>query len=185
MRELAAQLQKKGSVAILAGNKDAPNLRKRVDGVKKEAAQYPGIKIVGTFNHPETARDAATEVIAVHKANPQIEGWAMIGGWALFTPRLEKELDPHKVKIVAVNALPAQLAFVENGLAPVLLALPTFNWGYVSVQRIVDKVHLKQDVPTIIPPMEAVRVTKDNLGTWARQMKTWGGSVPDKYLKMK
>ena len=185
MRELAALLRKKGSVAILAGNAAAPNLRKRVDGVKKEAALYPGINIVGTFNHPETARDAATEVIAVHAANPQIQGWAMIGGWALFTPRLEKELDPHKVKIVAVNALPAQLAFVENGLAPVLLALPTFNWGYVSVQRIVDKVHLKQDVPTIIPPMEAVRVTKDNLGTWARQLKTWGGSVPERYLKIK
>ena len=185
MRELAALLHKKGSVAILAGNAAAPNLRKRLDGVKKEAALNPGIKIVGTFNHPETARDAATEVMAVHASNPQIQGWAMIGGWALFTPRLMKELDPRKVKIVAVNALPAQLAFVENGLAPVLLALPTYNWGYVSVQRIVDKVHLKQDVPTIIPPMEAVRVTKDNLGVWARQLKTWGGSVPDRYLKIK
>ena len=185
MRELAAVLHKKGSVAILAGNAAAPNLRKRLDGVKKEAALNPGIKIVGTFNHPETARDAAAEVIAVTTANPQIQGWAMIGGWALFTPRLMKELDPRKVKIVAVNALPAQLAFVENGLAPVLLALPTYNWGYVSVQRIVDKVHLKQDVPTIIPPMEPVRVTKDNLGTWARQLKAWGGSVPDRYVKIK
>ena len=185
MRELAAQLRKKGSVAILGGNAAAPNLRKRVDGVKKEAALNPGITIVGTFNHTETARDAAEEVMRAQKANPQIQGWAMIGGWALFTPRLSKELDPEKVKVVAVNALPAQLAFVESGLAPVLLALPTYNWGYVSVQRIVDKVHLKQDVPTIIPPMESVRVTKDNLGTWARQMKTWGASVPDRYLKLK
>jgi ribose transport system substrate-binding protein len=183
MRELAAQLRKKGSVAILAGNADAPNLRKRVDGVKKEAALNPGIRIVGTFNHPETARDAATEVVSAQQANPQIQGWAMIGGWALFTPRLMKELDPQKVKIVAVNALPAQLPFVEKGLAPVLLALPTYNWGYVSVQRIVDKVHLKQDVPEIIP-MEVVRVTKDNLGTWARQLKEWGFTVPDTYVKM-
>jgi ribose transport system substrate-binding protein len=185
MRELAAQIRKKGSVAILAGNADAPNLRKRVDGVKKEAALNPGIKIVGSFTHPETPKEAAAEVVNAQKANPQIQGWAMIGGWALFTPRLTKELDPQKVKVVAVNALPAQLAFVETGLAPVLLALPTYNWGYVSVQRIVDKVHLKQDVPTVIPPMEATRVTKDNLGTWARQMKTWGASVPDRYLKMK
>lgn len=185
MRELAVRMRKKGSVAILGGNAAAPNLRKRVDGVMKEAALNPGIKIVGTFNHPETARDAAEEVIGVQAANPQIQGWAMVGGWALFTPRLMKELDPQKVTVVAVNALPAQLAYVENGLAPVLLALPTYNWGYVSVQRIVDKVHLKQDVPTIIPPMELVRVTKDNLGTWARQLKTWGGSVPDRYLKAK
>jgi ribose transport system substrate-binding protein len=185
MRELAAQLPNKGPVAILAGNADAPNLRKRVDGVKKEAALIPGIKIVATFNHAETPSDAAAEVISAQQANPQIRGWAMIGGWALVTPRLMKELDPQKVKVVAVNALPAQLPFVENGLAPVLLALPTYNWGYVSVQRLVEKVHLKRDVPAILPPMEVVRVTNDNLGTWARQLEQWGFTVPDRYLKLK
>jgi ribose transport system substrate-binding protein len=96
-----------------------------------------------------------------------------------------KELDPKKVKVVAVGALPAQLPFVQNGLAPVLLALPTYNWGYISVHRIVEKVHLKQEVPTILPPMEVVRVTNDNLGTWARQLQTWGFSVPDSYQKLK
>jgi ribose transport system substrate-binding protein len=183
MRELAAQMHKKGSVAILAGNQNAPNLRKRVDGFKKEAEKNPGIKIVGTFYHIEKARDAAAEVVRAQKANPQIQGWAMIGGWPLFTPRLLTELDPAKVKIVAVDALPAELVYVEKGLAPVLLAQPTYNWGYVSVQRIIDKVQLKQDVPEIIP-MEVVRVTKDNLGTWARQLKDWGFTVPDTYLKM-
>lgn len=186
MRELAAALHNRGSVAILAGNAGAPNLRKRVDGVKKEAARIPGIRIVGTFNHPETAVDAAAEVLSRQQANPRIQGWAMIGSWALVAPpRLLKELDPRKVKVVAVNALPAQLAFIENGLAPVLLALPTYDWGYVSVQRIFEKVHLKQDVPAIIPPMEVVRVTKDNLGTWARRLKTWGFTVPESYLQMK
>jgi ribose transport system substrate-binding protein len=185
MRELAAQIRNKGSVAILAGNADAPNLRKRVDGVKKEAARYPGIEIVGTFHHAETAADAATEVMSAHTANPRIQAWAMVGGWALLTPRLMKELDPNKIKVVAVNALPAQLPFVENGLAPVLLALPTYNWGYISVQRIVDKVHLKRDVPTIIPPMDVVRVTKETLGEWARQQQAWGATVPDRYLKLK
>jgi ribose transport system substrate-binding protein len=183
MRELAAQLHKKGAVAILAGNQNAPNLRTRVDGVKKEAARTPGIKIVGTFNHVETPKDAAAEVVRAQKANPQIQGWAMVGGWALFTPKLLSDLDPAKVKIVAVDALPAELVYVDKGLAPVLLAQPTYMWGYVSVQRIVDKVHLKQDVPPIIP-MDVVRVTKDSLGTWARQLKTWGFTVPDMYVKM-
>jgi ribose transport system substrate-binding protein len=182
MRELAAQMRKKGSVAVLAGNQNAPNLRKRVEGVNKEAAKSPGIKIVGTFNHIETPKEAAAEVLRVQKANPQIQGWAMIGGWALFTPRL-LDLDPAKVKFVAVDALPAELVYVEKGLAPVLLAQPTYMWGYVSVQRIIDKVQLKQDVPEIIP-MDVVRVTKENLGTWARQLKTWGFTVPDAYVKM-
>jgi len=183
MRELGALLKKKGSVAILAGNQNAPNLRKRVDGVKKEAATYPGIKIVGTFNHVETPKDAGAEVVRVQKANPQIQGWAMVGGWPLFTPKLLSDLEPGKVKIVAIDALPAELVYVDKGLAPVLLAQPTYMWGYVGVQRIVDKVHLKQEVPEIIP-MEVVRVSKDNLGTWARQLKSWGFTVPEMYVKM-
>ncbi len=183
MRELAAQMRNKGAVAILAGNQNAPNLRKRVEGVKQEAARHPGIKIVDTFYHIETPQDAAAEVVRAQNANPQIQGWAMIGGWPLFTPALLKDLDPAKTRIVAVDALPAELVYVEKGLAPVLLAQPTYMWGYVSVQRIFDKVHLKQDVPEIIP-MELVRVTKDNLGTWARQLKDWGFTVPVTYLEM-
>ena len=184
MRELAPLMNGKGRVAILAGNQNAPNLRSRVAGVKQEAAKYPGITIVDTFYHLETPQDAAAEVIRVQNAYPEITGWAMIGGWPLFTQTLLSDLDPKKVKIVAVDALPAELAYVEKGLAPVLLAQPTYNWGYVSVQKIVEKVHLKQEVPQIIP-MELVRVTKANLGTWARQLKTWGFTdVPDMYLKM-
>jgi ribose transport system substrate-binding protein len=184
MKELAVLMHDKGSVAILAGNQNAPNLRKRVDGVKQEAAKHPGIRIVDTFYHIETPQDAAAEVIRAQNAYPQIQGWAMIGGWPLFTQTLLADLDSNKVKIVAVDALPAELAYVEKGLAPVLLAQPTYLWGYISVQRIFDKVHLKQDVPQIIP-MELVRVTKENLGTWARQLKEWGFTdVPDAYLKM-
>jgi ribose transport system substrate-binding protein len=184
MRELAPLMNEKGSVAILAGNQNAPNLRNRVLGVKQEAAKHPGIKIVDTFYHIETPQDAAAEVVRAQNANPQIQGWAMIGGWPLFTQTLLTDLDPAKVKIVAVDALPVELVYVEKGLAPVLLAQPTYMWGYVSVQRIVDKVHLNQDVPPIIP-MDVVRVTKDNLGTWARQLKTWGFTdVPDAYLKL-
>ena len=184
MRELAPLMHDKGSVAILAGNQNAPNLRNRVLGVKQEAAKHPGITIVDTFYHIETPQDAAAEVVRAQNANPQIQGWAMIGGWPLFTPTLLTDLDPAKVKIVAVDALPVELVYVDKGLAPVLLAQPTYMWGYVSVQRIVDKVHLRHEVPQIIP-MDVVRVTKENLGTWARQLQTWGFTdVPDAYLKM-
>jgi ribose transport system substrate-binding protein len=184
MDELAKQMGETGSIAILAGNQNAPNLRKRVEGVKLAAAKYPKIKIVDTFYHIETPQDAAAEVIRVQNAYPQIQGWAMVGGWPLFTQTLLTDLDPNRIKIVAVDALPAELAYVEKGLAPVLLAQPTYLWGYESVKRIFDKVHLKKDVPEIIP-MELVRVSKENLGTWARQLRDWGFTdVPEEYLKL-
>ena len=185
MGELAKQLKGKGSVAILAGNQNAPNLRKRVEGVKKEAAKYPRIKIIGTFYHIETPQDAAAEVVRVMNAYPEINGWAMVGGWPLFTTTLLTDLDPAKVKVVAVDALPAELPYVEKGIAPVLLAQPTYLWGYVSVEKIIDKIYLKQNVPEI-NPMQLVRVDKQSLGKWARQLKDWGFTdVPEKYLKMK
>jgi ribose transport system substrate-binding protein len=184
MDELAKQMGEKGNVAILAGNQNAPNLRKRVDGVKEAAKKYPNMKIVETFYHVETPQDAAAEVVRAQNAYPQIQGWAMIGGWPLFTQTLLTDLDPNKVKIVAVDALPAELPYVQKGLAPVLLAQPTYQWGYVSVNKIFEKVHLKQDVPTIMP-MELVRVSKENLGTWARQLKAWGFTdVGEEFLKM-
>lgn len=181
--ELAQQMGERGNIAILAGNQNAPNLRKRVEGVMQAVAKYPQMKVLGTFYHVETPQDAAAEVIRVQNAYPQIQGWAMIGGWPLFTQTLLTDLDPKKVKIVAVDALPAELAYVEKGLAPVLLAQPTYKWGYVSVERIVDKVLLKKDVP-VVNQMELVRVSKDNLGAWAKQLKDWGfADVPERYLR--
>jgi ribose transport system substrate-binding protein len=182
MQELAPLIGERGRVAILAGNQNAPNLQRRVQGVREAAATYPNVEIVGTFNHIETPQDAAAEVTRVNNAYPGITGWAMIGGWPLFTRTLLTDVDPARMKIVSVDALPAQLAYVERGIAPVLLAQPVYTWGYVGVETIVDKVHFGKDVPEIIP-MELVRVTKDNLGEWARQLQEWGFSdVPQEYL---
>ena len=184
MAELAPLMGGKGKVAILAGNQNAPNLKRRVDGVKEEAAKSPGIQIVGVFNHIETPQDAAAEVIKVGNAYPDIQGWAFVGGWPLFTKTLLTDLSADKLKIVSVDALPAELPYVEKGLAPVLLAQPTYLWGHVGVETIIKKIHLKQDVP-VNTPMELVRVTKENLGTWARQLKEWGFTdVPEEYLKL-
>ena len=185
MGELAKLLGGKGRVAILAGNQNAPNLRRRVEGVKTEAARHHGIQIIGTFYHAETPQDAAAEVIRVNNAYPDIKGWAMVGGWALFTKTLLTDLDPKKVKLVAVDALPTELPYVEKGLAPVLLAQSSYLWGNVGVTKIVDKLFYKKEVPEIVS-MDPVRVTAETLGQWSRQLRQWGfPDVPEEYLKLK
>jgi ribose transport system substrate-binding protein len=184
MDELATQMGGKGRVAIIAGNQNALNLQARVRGVREAAAKYPGITIVDAFYHAETPQDAAAEVLRVKNAYPDLQGFAMIGGWALFTRTLLTDLDPARIKIVSVDALPAELPYVEAGLAPVLFAQPTYSWGYVSVKTIFDHVYLKKDVPEHVQ-MDLVRVSKDNLGAWARQLQTWGFSdVDPKYLAL-
>jgi ribose transport system substrate-binding protein len=171
------------NVAVLAGGQNAPNLQKRSAGVLAEAKKFKNVKIVGVFNHLETPADAAQEVIKDDGAHPEINAWAMIGGWPLFSTAL-MTMSPSQYKIVAVDALPQELPYVESGLAPVLLAQPVYDWGYKSVGFIVDKINGKT-VPTI-NKMELTKVTKDTLGAWAQQLKTWGFTdVPAKYLALK
>lgn len=184
MEELATQMGGKGKIAIIAGNQNAPNLQNRVKGVRETAAKYPGITIVDAFYHAETPQDAAAEVLRMKNAYPDVNGIAMIGGWALFTRTLLTDLDPKKIKIVSIDGLPAQLAYIESGLAPVLFAQPTYSWGYVSVKTIFDHVYLKKPAPPMVQ-MELVKVSKDNLGTWARQLRDWGFSdVDPKYIAL-
>ena len=185
MAELATLLGGRGNVAILAGNQNAPNLQKRVQGARTEAAKHPGIKVVGVFNHIETPQDASAEVIRVNNAYPEITGWAMIGGWPLFATSLMTELNPAKQKVVSVDAIPVQLPYVEKGVVPVLLAQSVYLWGDVGVRTIVDKIHNNKTPANPIMPMELVRVTKANLGDWARQLKAWGFTdVAPQYLAL-
>src|SRR5688572_28701022 len=185
MAELATLMGGRGNVAILAGNQNAPNLQKRVQGARTEAAKHPGIKIVGVFNHIETPQDASAEVIRVNNAYPEITGWAMIGGWPLFATSLMTELNPARQKVVSVDAIPVQLPYVDKGVVPVLLAQSVYLWGDVGVRTIVDKIQNNKTPANPVMPMELVRVTKGNLGDWARQLKSWGFTdVAPQYLSL-
>jgi ribose transport system substrate-binding protein len=187
MTDLAELMGGQGQVAILAGSPNAPNLRARAEGVRKAAWRYKKIEVVDTVNHVETPQDAALAVLRVDAARPKLAGWAMVGGWPLFrssqSANLVAELQERKLKVVAVDALPDQLNYVERGFVSVLWAQPTYDWGKVGVETIVDKVLLGKSVPSRLP-MELVRVSRQNLGTWTRMLKRWGFTgLPDETVK--
>lgn len=187
MTDLAELMGGQGQVAILAGSPNAPNLRARAEGVRKAASRYKKIEVVDTVNHIETPQDAALAVLRVDAARPKLAGWAMVGGWPLFrssqSANLVAELQERKLKVVAVDALPDQLNYVERGFVSVLWAQPTYDWGKVGVETIVDKVLLGKSVPSRLP-MELVRVSRQNLGTWTRMLKRWGFTgLPDETVK--
>ena len=73
---------------MLAGNRTAPNLRRRVEGVNARGrAATPASR----SSAPSTRRDAAGGERDGHprrRRHPDIDGWAMVGGWALYTKTL-------------------------------------------------------------------------------------------------
>jgi len=184
MNELAGLIDSKGKIAILGGNKMANNLQERVKGIMKAAADYPDITIVGTYYHPETEEDAIEIMTEVMKLNPDLKGLAMLGSWAFFGEKLKDVIEPGEIKIVAVDALPVQLWYIEKNYVQVLLGQPTFTWGEVSVQRVIDKIYLNKKVEEIIR-LKIIPVTIENLGGWSRQLRAWGyENIPEKYLVM-
>jgi ribose transport system substrate-binding protein len=172
MDELAKVMEGKGVVAILAGNQNAPNLQKRVQGVKNVLKKYPDIKIRDTYYHKETPQDAAAKVEQVMQANPDITGWAMIGGWPLFTDNALK-WQPGTVKCVSVDALPPELAYLRSGHVQLLLAQQCFEWGYRSVEHLVNKVHLKKNPPAVVDVSPLTPVSKANVESYAKNWEKW------------
>ena len=172
MAELAKVMKGKGVVAVLAGNPNAPNLQKRVQGVKQEAAKYPGITIRAVYYHKETAQDAAAKVEQVMQANPDITGWAMIGGWPLFTENALK-WQPGTVQCVAVDALPAQLAYIRSGHVPVLLAQQCYEWGHRTVELLIEKIVFKKNPPAVQEISALIPVTKANVDEFGKNWAKW------------
>lgn len=172
MEELAKLMNGKGIVAILAGNQNAPNLQKRVQGVKNVARKYPNIKIRETYYHKETPQDAAAKVEQVMQANPDITGWAMIGGWPLFTDNALK-WPPGTVKCVSVDALPPELQYLRSGHVQLLLAQQVYEWGHRSIEHLFNKVALKKDPPAVKDVSPLVPVTKANVDEFAKNWEKW------------
>lgn len=177
MMELAKAMGEKGTIAILAGNQSAPNLKARANGVKEQLARHPGMSLLepnGAFYHVETPEKAAEALQQAQNANPSIQGWALIGGWPLFTDNA-LPWSPGSIKVVSVDALPAQLKYVESGHVEMLLAQDCYGWGYRSIEILLDKLVKNTPPPSdrVIDPLTPV--TRANASDFGKNWAKWLG----------
>lgn len=178
MRELAKAMGDKGVVAILGGNANATNLQARIRGVEEELKKHPNIKLKDKYYHPETAAEAAQKVQTVQSANPDITGWAMVGGWPLFTKNALDGVYEH-AKVVSVDHLPEQLTYVRNGQVQCLIGQDCYGWGYQTVMMLFDKVHSGKKPEKVINNFDLKVVTKDNVDEYAGLWDKWLGKKKD------
>jgi ribose transport system substrate-binding protein len=179
MSELAKAMNDTGTIAILAGNQSAPNLQKRVQGVRDELKKHPNMHELngdgkGAFFHQETPEKAAEAVQNAQNANPGIQGWAFVGGWPLFTTDALK-WQPGTIKCVSVDALPAELGYLKDGHVQVLLAQDCYGWGHRSVEILLDKIVNKKDPSSVRVIDPLTRVTKENADEYGKNWEKWLG----------
>ncbi len=172
MRQLAAVLDGEGQVAVLAGNQAATNLQSRVAGVIEEAKNYEGIPEPRVFYHKETAAEAAAQMLQVQTANPSITGWALVGGWPLYTDNALDGIHEH-AKVVSLDPLPLPLEYLKKGQVQVLVGQPYYGWGYQSVTYIVEKIHNAKNPPNEFIYADFDVVTPDNVEQFEGQWNDW------------
>ena len=173
MRELATVLGPgRHTVAVPGGNQNALNIQNRVRGALEEAKLHPDLTVKGVYYSKETAQDAAAKLEEVQTANPDIDGWAMVGSWALFTDALMK-WRPGQVKFVAMDALPVELPYLRKGIVSKLFAQQTYRWGYRAMEIMADKVLNRKDPPEALDYSPLVPVTLENVDVWEANWKKW------------
>ena len=172
MKQLADVMGGEGAVAVLAGNQAATNLQARVAGVKEEAAKHEGIPEPRVYYHKETAAEAAAKMLEVQNANPEIAGWALVGGWPLYT---DNALDGiyENAKVVSLDPLPLPLEYLKKGQVAVLVGQPYYGWGYESVTYIVEKIHNAKNPPSEFIYADFDVVTPDNVEQFEGQWNDW------------
>lgn len=174
MKQLAEQMNGEGTVAVLAGNQAAPNLQRRVAGVQDEAGKHPGITIKGVFYHAETPGDAVAKMQSVQTANPDITGWALVGGWPLYT---DNALDGiyQNAKIVSMDPLRLPLNYVKAGQVQVLVGQPYYGWGTESIKLLFNKVHKGESPDEVMNYAEFDIVTQENAAEFEANWDKWEG----------
>jgi ribose transport system substrate-binding protein len=163
---------KPGTIAILAGNQTATNLQKRVAGAEEELKKHSQLTLKKVYYHKETPQDAYAEVESAQKANPEINGWAMIGGWPIM---VDKPLPwgGEEIVCVSMDTLPPQLEHLRIGDVQVLLGQRYFYFGQQCVDLLVNQVRDKKAPEKEVDFAPLDRVTKENVEEYARNWEKW------------
>lgn len=174
VKEMANILNNKGKIAVLAGNKVALNLQRRLQGIKDELRNYPNIilptdYIIHNIDIPDIA---SATVERVQRRHPDINGWIFVTSAPLLIKNSLK-WNPGEIKVVAGQAVPAQLEYVKNGYVQSLVGMNCFLLGYKSVEILLDKVLYNKvpKNPLVYAPL--IPVTKSNMDEWSMNWKKW------------
>lgn len=162
----------KGNIALLMGTPGAPNLDERKNGLMEFLKGYPDIKVVATEFCYDDVNKGVSGMESVMQAHKDLDGWVLIGAWALFTPAPGPFNDkkPGAVKVVSIDDLPEQLEYLRQGYVDILLGQKLWGWGYESVRLLKEIREGKQVPPYIDAGLDVV--TKANVEEYAEKWKS-------------
>jgi ribose transport system substrate-binding protein len=158
MAEYAKKLKPKGgTVCLQLGNVAADNINARAAGFRDTAAGKKGVdrlngeggwtEIAGCPVFTNDQADLANQQMAdTFTANPKLDAFVLVGGWAQFAPQAyaqvtDQVMDKLKSKelvIVAGDVLPPQIEALKAGRSHVQIGQRPFEMGYRAPTVMID-----------------------------------------------
>ena len=187
MRELAAQLQQErrgGDPRGKPGRAEPAQARGR--GQEGSRTDSRASRSSAPSTTPETPRDAAEEVVRAQKANPKIQGWAMVGGWAALDAEADEgsgstEGQGRRRRCDCPRSSSTSRAGWPRCCSPSRLTTGATSRFNASSRRCTSSRTSRRSFHRWMSSGSR-RTTS---APWARQLKTWGFTVPDSYSKLK
>lgn len=118
-----------GKVAVVIGSLSAPNLKQRLQGLKKGPSKYPDIEIVATEESGESIADAQGKAETILQAHPDLKGMAGIGGSDLpgIAGALKSGNQCGKIKAVGFDVVPQDVQGMKGGCVDALISQKPFG----------------------------------------------------------
>ncbi|MDQ8193436.1 substrate-binding domain-containing protein [Coraliomargarita sp. SDUM461004] len=170
-RTILKKLPTKARVAILTSTDPSPELKQRMQGLS-EVLGYRRIET--TVGCEPNYQSAITAIINAEKndRNDLIKGWVFLEDWPLLgMPALPWA--PKELPTVAIQSSPSAFMYVDQGYLDALVVHPYYEWGYRSVEAMVEKLHKQQ------PPEEKILrtlprvVDRHNAEDYRESWKQW------------
>jgi ribose transport system substrate-binding protein len=174
MKEIAVVLNGKGVIAVLAGNKNALNQQRRLQALKGELKKYPNITLSpeNIYHNLEIPERAVETVTRAQKMNPNIQGWVLLGSWPLLVKN-SFNWNPGEIKVVAGNAVQAELEYVKNGYVQSLVGVNCFQMGYKTIESLLNKILNNRNPKESTMYVPLTPVSKENEEEWSLNWRKW------------
>ena len=172
-REILKKLPTKARVAILTSESPGAELERRMEGLR-EVLGYRRIETIVTSKPDYQSAIEAIHTAEANDHNDLIKGWVFLEDWPLLgMPALPWK--PGKKPVVAIQSSPSAFIYVDQGYLDALIVHPYYDWGYKSVETMVDKLHNRQspEDPIMLNEPRVVdwRNAEDYRESWKRWLK--------------
>lgn len=138
-RAILKSLPTKARVAILTSKEPGAELEQRMVGLR-EVLGYR--RIEKTVTCAPDYRSAIEAIRAAEEGdrNDLIKGWVFLEDWPLLgMPALPWK--PNELPVVAIQSSPSAFIYVDQGYLDALVVHPYYDWGYKSVETMIEKLH--------------------------------------------